>query len=207
MKRILQFLWALLLIHLVGFAASTKYVSVWRNPVARPPDFSKVKMAAFVLIPDEAFREGREETLAGELRKRGIDCEAGHLVLPAKLAGDRAKSMERLKQRGIGAAILMRLVGDEERVTYTPEMGWYAQPWYPSFSGYWSYSWSTVYSPAYAWKDRIVTLETVIYAIDNDELIWAGRSETANPKDIRKFVKDLIDATGKELRKAGLIAK
>jgi len=175
--------------------------------VARPPDFSKIKMAAFVLIPDEAFREGREETLAGELRERGVDCEAGHLVLPAKLAGDRVKSMERLKQRGIGAAILMRLVGDEERITYSPGMGWYTQPWYPSFSGYWSYSWSAVYDPGYTWKDRIVTLETVIYSIENDGLIWAGRSETANPKDIRKFVKDLIDATGKELRKAGLIGK
>ena len=86
-------------------------------------------------------------------------------------------------------------------------MGWYTQPWYPSFSGYWSYGWSAVYDPGYAWKDRVVTLETVIYSIDSDELIWAGRSETANPKDIRKFVKDLIDATGKELRKAGLIAK
>ena len=207
MKRTLQFLCALVLIHVLGFAASTKYISVWRNPVARPPDFSKIKMVAFVLIPDEAFREGREETLAGELRRRGIDCEAGHLVLPAKLAGDRAKSMERLKQRGIGAAILMRLVGDEERITTTPGMGWYTQPMYPSFSGYWSYGWSTVYDPGYTWKDRIVTLETVIYSIDNDELIWAGRSETANPKDIRKFVKDLIDATGKELRKAGLVGK
>ena len=109
MKHTLPFFYALLFVHVLGFAASTKYVSVFRNPVARPPDFSKVKMAAFVLIPDEGFREGREETLAGELRRRGVDCTAGHLVLPAKLAGDRAKSMERLKERGIGAAILMRI--------------------------------------------------------------------------------------------------
>lgn len=207
MKRTFPFLCALLLTHVLGYSAATKYISVWKNPVARPVDFSKVKMAAFVLIPDEGFREGREETLAGELRGRGIDCEAGHLALPAKLAGDRAKSMERLKQRGIGAAILMRIVGDEERVSYSAGVGWYAQPWYPSFSGYWNYGWAAVYDPGYTWKDRVITLETVIYSIENDELIWAGRSETSNPKDIRKFVKDLIDATGKELRKAGVIPK
>jgi hypothetical protein len=207
MKRTLPFFCALLLIQVLGFAASTKYKSVFKNPVARPLDFSKIKMAAFVLIPDEGFRQGREETLASELRGRGIDCETGYLVLPAKLAGDRAKSIERLRQRGIVAAILMRVVGDEERITYSPGMGWYSQPMYPSFSGYWSYGWSTIYDPGYTWKDRVVTLETVIYSIENDELIWAGRSETENPKDIRKFVKELIDATGKELRKAGLVSK
>jgi hypothetical protein len=207
MKNTLRFFCALLLILAPGFAASTKYKSVFSNPVARPVDFAKIKMAAFVLIPDAVFREGREETLAGELRGRGVDCIAGHLVLPASLEKDRAKSIERLKQSGIGAVILMRLVGDEERVSSSMGVGWYGQPMYPSFSNYWSYGWSTVYATGYTWKDRVLTLEALIYSIESDELIWAGRSETENPKDIRKFVKDLIDATAKELRKAGLLPK
>jgi hypothetical protein len=61
--------------------------------------------------------------------------------------------------------------------------------------------------PGYEWKDRVITLETLIYSIEKDELIWAGRSESTNPKDIKKFVKDLVEAAGKELRKAGLVNK
>ncbi len=207
MKRILQLICVLLLITVLGYAGSTKYKSVFANPVARAVDFSKVKMASFVMIPDEGIRQGREETLAEELRRRGIDCMAGYLVLPSKLLSDRAKSIEHLKQRGIDAVILMRLVGDEERLTYQPGMTWYAMPYYPTFTGYWNYGWAAVYDPGYVWKDRVVTLETLLYSISNDELIWAGRSETENPKDIKKFVKDLIDATGKELRKAALVKK
>ncbi len=202
-----RILCAFLLILVPGFAASTKYKTVFSNPVANPVDFAKAKWVAFVLIPDEVFRQGREETLAGELRSRGLDCDAGNMVLPSSMEKDRAKAIERLKQRGYGAAILMRLVGDEERVSSSVGVGWYGQPMYPSFSNYWSYSWSTIYAAGYTWKDRVLTLETLIYSIENDELIWAGRSETENPKDIRKFVKDLIDATAKELRKAGLIPK
>ncbi len=202
-----RILCASLLILAPGFAASTKYKTVFSNPAANPVDFAKVKWVAFVLIPDEVFRQGREETLAGELRSRGLACDAGNMVLPSSMEKDRAKAIERLKQRGYGAAILMRLVGDEERVSSSMGVGWYGQPMYPSFSNYWSYGWSTIYEAGYTWKDRVITLETLIYSIENDELIWAGRSETENPKDIRKFVKDLIDATAKELRKAGLIAK
>lgn len=48
---------------------------------------------------------------------------------------------------------------------------------------------------------------TLIYSSERDELLCAGRSETTKPKDITKFVKDLVEETGKELRKARLIKK
>jgi hypothetical protein len=38
-------------------------------------------------------------------------------------------------------------------------------------------------------------------------LLWAGRSESTNPKDIHKFVKDLVGAAGKDRRKTGLVEK
>jgi len=193
----------------LSFAGSTKYVSVFRNPRAGTIDFSGKKVAAFVVIPDQVMREGREETLAEELRSRGVDCIAGYMVLPGELVKDREKAKAFLGKAKISGAVMMRLVGDEERTTYSPATTttWYSQPYYPGFWNYWGYSWGVVYSPGYQWTDRIITLETLIYSIENDELLWAGRSESENPKDIKKFVKDLVEAAGKELRKAGLVKK
>jgi hypothetical protein len=191
----------------LSFAGSTKYASVFKSPRVGLIDFSGKKVASFVIIPDEVFREGREETLAEELRRRGTDCIAGYTILPGELVRDREKSKAFLKKAGVSGVVLIRLVGDEEKTSYSPSVAWYSQPYYSSFSGYWNYGWTTVYSPGYAWTDRVITLETTIYSIDTDELLWAGRSETTNPKDIKKFVKDLVDAAGKELRKAGLVKK
>ena len=188
-------------------AGSTKYVSVFKSPRIGIIDFSGKKVAAFVVIPDQGIREGREETLASELRRRGVDCIAGYMVLPGELVRDRDKAKAFLTKAGINGAVLMRLVGDEERTYSSPGAIWYSQPYYPSFWGYWSYGWSAVYTPGYTWTERVVTLETLIYSIDQDELLWAGRSETTKPKDIQKFVKDLVDAAGKELRKAGMVKK
>jgi len=191
----------------LSFAGSTKYVSVFKSPRVGLIDFSGKRVASFVIIPDEVFREGREETLADELRRRGTDCIAGYTILPGALVRDREKSKAFLKKAGVSGVVLVRLVGDEERTSYSPSVAWYSQPYYSSFSGYWNYGWTAVYSPGYAWTDRVITLETTIYSIDTDELLWAGRSESTNPKDIKKFVKDLVDAAGKELRKAGLVKK
>ena len=55
--------------------------------------------------------------------------------------------------------------------------------------------------------DRTVSIETLFYSIAEDKLLWAGQSETTNPKDVRKFAKELVDAAGKAMRKDGLIKK
>ena len=188
------------------WAGSTKYVSIFKSPTTGIIDFSGKKVAAFVVNPDQGIREGREETLAGELRKRGIDCIAGYTVLPGELVRDKDKAKAFLQKAGIHGAIMMRLVSDQEK-TYTSPGSWYSAPYYPSFWGYWGYGWSSVYVPEYTWTERVITLETLIYSIDKDELLWAARSETEKPKDIRKFVEDLVKAAGKELRKAGLVNK
>jgi len=207
MKRYCIVLVVLLQTCALLFAGSTKYVSVFRSPRASLMDLSGKKIAAFVVIPAEEMREAREETLATELRARGIDCIAGHLILPGPLVRDRKKAEEYLKKAGVSGAIMMRLIGDEERTSYSPATAWYSQSYYQGFYNYWSYGWSAVYVPEYTWTDRVIMLETLIYSLDKDELIWAGRSESTNPKDIQKFVKELVKEAGKELRKAGLVSK
>ncbi len=190
------------------WAGSTKYVSVFRSPRAGLTELRGKKVAAFVIIPAEEFREGREETLAAELRNRGVDCIAGYMILPGPLVRDREKSKQFLEKAGISGVVMVRLIGDEERTTSSAATTvWYSQPYYQGFYNYWGYGWSAVYTSGYTWTDKVITLETLIYSIDKDELIWAGQSESTNPKDIHKFVQELIKAAGKELQKAGLVSK
>ncbi len=207
MKLCLRISFTVLLTLTLAWAGSTKYVSIFLSPAAGPSSLAGKRVAAFVVIPDQSMREGREETLADELRQRGLDCMAGYTVLPGELVRDRERAKEFLKKANISGAVLIRLLGDEEKTSYSPGTVWYTQPYYPTFWGYWNYGWSAVYVPGYKWTDRVITLETLIYSIDKDELLWAGRSASTNPKDIRKFVKDLVDAAGKEMRKAGLVKK
>jgi len=53
----------------------------------------------------------------------------------------------------------------------------------------------------------ILTVETLIFRIPRDRLIWAGVSETKNPETVQKVVADLVRSAAKELRKQGLTVK
>jgi hypothetical protein len=209
MKLLLRVLLAVITACTLLFAGSTKYVSIYQNPSAGRIDFSGKRVACFVIIPNEELRSAREETVAAELRSRGIDSLAGYTILPGELVKDRAKSKEFLKRAGVGGACIIRLLGDKEQESSstTVTAAWYSQPYYGNFWGYWNHGWSSAYVYETKWTDRVITLETLIYSIEKDELLWAGRSETTNPKDITKFVKELVKEAGKSLRKAGLVPK
>jgi hypothetical protein len=207
MKLGLRIICTILLTSILASAASTKFVSTWSNPTAGSLGQAGKRVAAFVLSSDETMRQGPEETLATEMRRRGIDCLAGYTVLPGELAKDLEKAKAFVKKSGVTGAILMRVVGKEEQTRYTPATVWYSAPHYSSFWGYWDYGWSAVYTPGYLTSETILSVETMVYSVEKDMLLWAGKSETTNPKDVRKFVKDLVDAAGKEMRKAGLVRK
>ena len=83
----------------------------------------------------------------------------------------------------------------------------YTTTYYSTFWGYWNQSWTTVYEIGSRTSPRRVAIETLIYSVEQDQLIWAGESESTDPKDVRSFVKQLVDAIGKEMRKAGLVSK
>lgn len=207
MKFILTVVGTALMAATLSVASSTKFVSTWKNPAADSIDLSATKWAAFVVSPDTMMRMGPEETLATEMRRRGVDCIAGYTVLPGELAKDKEKAKEFLEKGGITGAVLMRVVSEEERTHHTPGTIWHTAPYYPSFWGYWGYGWSTVYVPGYTTHETVVSIETLVYSIEEDILLWAGESETTDPKEVRKFVKELVDAAGKEMRKAGLVKK
>ena len=206
MKSILSGIAIIFLIPGIMTAASTKLQSSWKNPLAGAIRQDS-KMAAFLIDPDTSMREGPEETLSSEIRSRGIDCRAGYMIVPATLAKDTDKAKEFIKKMGITHAILMRVMGNENRSTYVPGVAMYSGPQYRGFWNYWDYGWTTVYAPGYLKTDKVISLEILLYSVEKDMLVWGGISETTNPKDVRKLAKDIVDVIGKELRKAGLLQK
>jgi hypothetical protein len=50
-------------------------------------------------------------------------------------------------------------------------------------------------------------VETLIYSVTDDKLLWAGRSKRTNPSKVGPFIRELSDGAVKEMRKAGFISK
>jgi hypothetical protein len=54
--------------------------------------------------------------------------------------------------------------------------------------------------------DQIARIETQVWSLEGDgTMIWAGSSETVNPRDIPDLASSLADETVETLQKAGIL--
>jgi hypothetical protein len=54
--------------------------------------------------------------------------------------------------------------------------------------------------------DTIVIVETLVYSLRQNKLVWAGESLTTNPTDVDAFVQELVAEAAEAMRKQGVIA-
>lgn len=204
MSSLQRFLALALAAALFTACSSTRFVSTWKEPTAGPGELAGQKIAAFVMSSEQGSRRAAEDTLASELRARGADGIAGYTLLPGDTAKDRDAAKRKLEQAGVGVVVVMRPAGQEQELRSTPGT-WHTVPRYRSWSGYWGYGWGAVYEPGEIRTDTIVSVETVVYSVASDKLIWAGRSKTTNPSDVGSFVEELAAAVDDEMRQSGLL--
>jgi hypothetical protein len=202
MNRMLPATLAATLAALTVLSAAPKFTSVWRSSDAGSVSFAGKKIAALVISQDDSLRVPGEEALAKELIARGLQSVATYRIAPKEelQSADRAKPwFERANVEGV---VALRPVGRETRTTYTP--GVWLSPSYSSFWGYYGYGWGSTYIPGSVDRDTVVIVETTIYSLSRNQLLWAAASETRDSKSLPGFVQDLVKASVKELQKQGL---
>jgi len=50
-------------------------------------------------------------------------------------------------------------------------------------------------------------IETLVFSVPLNKLLWAGVTETTDPKDAGRVIKDIVSSTVKEMTKQGLIRR
>ena len=197
----------------VSACGSTSFNTTWKEPNAQPIKVEAGdKVLAMVISSNEATRRGAETALAAELSKDGIVGITAHSVIPDEAIQDQNKAKPYIEKSGAQYAVVMRATGRDKEVSSTPTMGGYGMygPGWGGhggfYGGFYGYGWGGAYGGSTIRTDTIVHVETLVYDLESDKMIWAGQSSTVNPSKAESMIKELVDEAGKEMRKQGLIA-
>ncbi len=181
-------------------AAGPKFISKWSSPEARTVTFAGKKVAAVVMTQDDSLRVSGEEALSQELTARGMQGVAAYRMIPKEELQNPDKAKGWFERASVDGVVVLRPVSAEKERTYTEPTVW-AAPYYGTLWGYYGYGWGAVYTPGSVREDTIIVVETLIYSVPMNKLLWAAASETKNPKTLQKFVTDLAKEVAKEINK------
>jgi len=191
--------------------ATTSFQSTWKAPEVGPLNFRGAKVAALVISGDRGFRFPAEDELARQITAQGAAGVAAYTLVPDDVIRDQEKSKALMEKAGVVGVVSMRVVRNEQRITSTPSTFWVGPPhsafWGPpgwGRPGYWGWGWSFASAPMIQ-TDTLVSVETLIFDLSRDKLVWVATSRTTNPSNVRGLVRDLSRAAASQLRRQGLI--
>jgi hypothetical protein len=208
---------AALLLALTGCASSgppkpPKHIfeTTYKDPDARPMQVRGAKVVAAVMIQDPAARRRAEDTLAREITALGGQGVAMYTLSAVNTPDKEGESKTRAAVEAAGATglVVMRPVDVNHRTVPTDTIAsndMYGGYW----GGYYGVGWAD------PWVDKapdvqvdiVVTVETFVFSLPQNKLVWTGTSETTNPKNAEKLVQQLAQDSVRELHRLGLLAQ
>jgi hypothetical protein len=187
--------------------ATTSFTSTWKAPdVQRLPWKRGDKIVALVLAQQTALRHSGEASLAAAIDRAGLQGIPAYSLEKGDEFANEGNAKRTIDATQAVGAVVLRPLGKEQQISSTPS-GYYGSPYYGGFwGGYYGYGWGGAWGGYEVRTDTYVIIETLIYDLRENKLIWAGQSKTMNPSQVESFVDDLAKAVSGELKKAGLVA-
>jgi hypothetical protein len=186
----------------VTLSAAIRFTSTFKSMDAGAVNFAGKKVAALVISNDDSLRVAGEESLVRELNARGVQAVATYRIAPKEELRRAETARPWFEKAGVEGVVAVRPVSADTQQTYSP--GTWTSANYGTLWGYYGYGWSAVYIPGGVQRETKVVVESIIYSVPRNQLLWAAVTETTNPRDLRGFVEELVKRSVEEMQKQGL---
>ena len=145
-----------------------------------------------------------EDLFAKKFEQNGVKAISSIALIPATQKLEKETIKAEAKKRGIETVFVTHLIGVKEKSVYhPPPVG--SSPYYGSFSSYYPNVYAYTHYPGYSTKHEYVRLESSLYEVATEKLIWSFQSDTIDPKSVNDVVDSLGKAVMKNLRNDQLL--
>jgi len=207
LKQLIRFAFLLPILVLTACAGSTSLVERWSDETL-VDELNLKKVLVLGIFQDEIQRRAFESAFVDQVNKDGHAAVAGYTLMPEEQDYDEKSDIEAaVKQVGADAVLITSLksAGKQQRyvppsVDYIPSMGMGY-----GYGAYYGAAYQAVYRPGYTVTDTIVQLETRVYSVATEKLVWAGNTQSVNSASSEVISEELVKLVTDDMRKSGLI--
>lgn len=198
---------SVLSLFLLTACSGTSVTGTWKKSDYVGQPFESIMVVG--LTADPTNRLFWENVMAERLAKGGVKTVVKSLsASPDDRNIDKQELVDYVTSKGVEGVLVTRLVDTrKEKVYRRPSMG-YSHPssaYYLNFNSYLSHAYTQVYSPGYTTTQTVILLETTLYKVENQELIWSMSSDTIDSSSIQKLMDSVSKKVLATLKKDQLI--
>ena len=149
---------------------------------------------------NEHNRRSFEKKFVAQLKSVGVDAISSEeaIPMPANLELKKETILNAVHQYENDAVIITHLLGKEEKDVYTRGGS--------AHRGFYGFYHSRHSDPGYSSTSTTVRLETNLYDVKTEKLIWSGQSKTLSRDSKDQIINDVIKAVIKKLQENKLLA-
>lgn len=183
--------------------SQTKVTSVWVDPEYQGEGISNVFVVG--VSKDGGLRRIFEDEFVALFKERGVTATSSYRLVPDEELRDEKMLDEKVKASGSDTILMTRLIDIRKDTQYIPPEYVYAPP--PHYYGGWHGYYNRAYmvSPGYTVEYETAVLETNVYDLKTDNLIWSARSDAPTGGNMGKHIKDFARSIMNQLAEAKLI--
>ena len=188
----------------ISSCSSTKVTSTWREP-NKAISLNKLnKVLVVALFQNETSRRKAEDQMVSYFYGKGV---ASYNYLDKNISTKNENAIrEKIKNDGFDGAVTMRLLDvDKEEVYSRGNISMYPS-YYRNFSGYYFRNWGYFSDPGYYSTTKTYTVETNVFSIKEDKIIWSGITKTTDPSGVTKMTDEIGKVVFNEMVKEGFIS-
>jgi hypothetical protein len=189
-------------------ACSTNdFVASWKAPDAQPLEVAGAKVAAVVMVDNEASRRVAEDKLAQEITARGAVGVPMYVLYPDAQPSNEPQARSAMEKAGVLGVVVMRPLSIDKEVVST-QVSYSALMYRGYWGAYYGAGWGTPWGVAQTGEIRtntVVQVETLVYSLRQNKLVWGGQSQLTNPASIDRTIGRLAASAAEELHKQGLL--
>ncbi len=193
--------------------ANTKISQSWVDPGNKK---SYNDLLIIGISNSEQTRRAYESYFVEELRDIAIEAEASYTLIKSNEKIDRETVTKAIKGMDIDGVIVTHVVAVDEETVYRPSTGYmyggayggyYGGGHYGGLYSYYPHVNSYVHNPGYYTTHETYTIETNLYDVATEELVWSARTRTFSPESVDEVIVDLTKLLIKDLADKKLINK
>ncbi len=201
---------------LLASCSSTSMSSSWSNPEFKG-QIEKVYIIG--MAKSENNRRIFEDTFKQQLASQGVESVTSYKGLPSSEEINKSRIIQQMTTNSCDSVLLTKLIGQRKqsvtrpgRVSgysyrpYNRRDGYYNRPaYYNNWNSYYNQRVDVIYEPPTTTHFTVLSVESVIYDLKTEEMIWSAQLETVVEGDIEKMMQDFVEQVTKDLKNQGLI--